>query len=313
MSLQFHDLAELDAPISGQGGGTPMLLPLDSIDEDPEQPRREFDAEALQELADTIRERGVRQPVSVRPHPEQPGRWMLNFGARRLRASQRRRADRDPSLRRCECRQLRPSDRERAARRIEAVGTGAVREEAPGARRDSGRHRAQDGKEPGLRYLCDRADRCRLTGCWSSTGKGAAVSCTCCTSCAACTGEHPQYIEAWAADRAAHHAPRRGGPARRTRKATLPESARPGHRPMHGDDGRQGPSRANAAPTQAGIACAAAPAALPPQQGRLAASSSSRKTASYELLLFCSACRPGNVYVRPLQGGDAPGACAPTR
>ena len=88
MSLQFHDLAELDAPISGQGGGTPMLLPLDSIDEDPEQPRREFDAETLQELADTIRERGVRQPVSVRPHPAQPGRWMLNFGARRLRASQ---------------------------------------------------------------------------------------------------------------------------------------------------------------------------------------------------------------------------------
>jgi len=41
----------------------------------------------LRELATTIAERGVRQPISVRTHPEQPGRWMLNFGARRLRAS----------------------------------------------------------------------------------------------------------------------------------------------------------------------------------------------------------------------------------
>lgn len=69
------------------GDGQPMLLPIQAIDEDPDQPRREFDAEALQELADTIMQRGVRQPVSVRPHPKEPGRWMLNFGARRLRAS----------------------------------------------------------------------------------------------------------------------------------------------------------------------------------------------------------------------------------
>jgi ParB family chromosome partitioning protein len=66
--------------------GTPLRLALDAIDEDPEQPRQEFDEQALAELAGTIRERGVRQPVSVRSHPQQPGRWMLNFGARRLRA-----------------------------------------------------------------------------------------------------------------------------------------------------------------------------------------------------------------------------------
>ena len=35
----------------------------------------------------TIAERGVRQPVSVRSHPEREGRWILNFGARRLRAA----------------------------------------------------------------------------------------------------------------------------------------------------------------------------------------------------------------------------------
>ena len=67
--------------------GAPLQLRIDTIDEDPDQPRREFDPERLAELAETIRERGVRQAVSVRRHPTQPDRWMLNFGARRLRAS----------------------------------------------------------------------------------------------------------------------------------------------------------------------------------------------------------------------------------
>ncbi len=86
MPLQLEDLAALDAPAPA-AGGQPLLLPVESIDEDPDQPRREFDAEALQQLADTIRERGVRQPISVRPNPALADRWLLNFGARRLRAS----------------------------------------------------------------------------------------------------------------------------------------------------------------------------------------------------------------------------------
>lgn len=67
--------------------GAPLQLPIDAIEEDPDQPRQEFDPEGLAELAETIKERGVRQPISVRRHPEKPDRWMLNFGARRLRAS----------------------------------------------------------------------------------------------------------------------------------------------------------------------------------------------------------------------------------
>lgn len=86
MPLQLDDLAALDAPLP-DASGLPLLLALDAIDEDADQPRQEFDADALQELADTIGERGVRQPVSVRPNPRQPGRWILNFGARRLRAA----------------------------------------------------------------------------------------------------------------------------------------------------------------------------------------------------------------------------------
>lgn len=53
--------------------GRPLALLLDDIDEDPDQPRQEFEPEALQELAASIEQRGVRQPISVRPHPQRPG------------------------------------------------------------------------------------------------------------------------------------------------------------------------------------------------------------------------------------------------
>jgi ParB family chromosome partitioning protein len=67
--------------------GRPILLPIDTIEEDPSQPRLEFDSESLQELAETIARVGVKQPVSVRRKPNELERWILNFGARRLRAS----------------------------------------------------------------------------------------------------------------------------------------------------------------------------------------------------------------------------------
>lgn len=86
MTLPLDDL-DLLATAGDLLAGAPLQLKIDTIDEDPDQPRREFDPERLAELAETIRERGVRQAVSVRRHPAQPDRWMLNFGARRLRAS----------------------------------------------------------------------------------------------------------------------------------------------------------------------------------------------------------------------------------
>jgi ParB family chromosome partitioning protein len=90
MPLQLEELAPLDtlAALERPGqAGAPLMLPLHVIDEDPGQPRAEFDEDSLRELAATIAQRGVRQPISVRPHPAVPGRWMLNFGARRVRAS----------------------------------------------------------------------------------------------------------------------------------------------------------------------------------------------------------------------------------
>jgi ParB family chromosome partitioning protein len=84
MRFNLDAIEALDAPMAL---GEPLLLNIETIDEDPQQPRIEFDAEALRLLAGTVAERGVRQPISVRPHPDQSGRWILNYGARRLRAA----------------------------------------------------------------------------------------------------------------------------------------------------------------------------------------------------------------------------------
>jgi ParB family chromosome partitioning protein len=82
------DLSELDKAAGElERAGKPMLLPIELIDEDPEQPRVEFAEQPLKDLAGSIKSAGVKQPISVRPHPTAPGRYMLNFGARRLRAS----------------------------------------------------------------------------------------------------------------------------------------------------------------------------------------------------------------------------------
>jgi ParB family chromosome partitioning protein len=85
--------ALLDAPTSAANGGGPLLLEMDLIDEDPHQPRTEdnpgFSNESLEELAASIKLRGVKTPISVRDNPDEPGRYIINHGARRFRASKR--------------------------------------------------------------------------------------------------------------------------------------------------------------------------------------------------------------------------------
>jgi ParB family chromosome partitioning protein len=61
-------------------------LPLDMISANPSQPRRVFEEEALVALAESLKERGVLQPVLVRPVPG--GTYELIAGERRWRAAQ---------------------------------------------------------------------------------------------------------------------------------------------------------------------------------------------------------------------------------
>lgn len=65
--------------------GKLRTLALDEIEPDPNQPRKTFDKDALDELRDTIKAQGILQPPCVRPHPTAPGRYMLIYGERRWR------------------------------------------------------------------------------------------------------------------------------------------------------------------------------------------------------------------------------------
>lgn len=88
---KLDDVAQLLDDLEGMQNpastGKPLEIPLSSIEEDPDQPRRAFDAKTLEELAASIRERGVLQPIGVTP-PDSNGRRRIVFGARRFRAAQ---------------------------------------------------------------------------------------------------------------------------------------------------------------------------------------------------------------------------------
>jgi ParB family transcriptional regulator, chromosome partitioning protein len=68
--------------------GRPLVVPLDCLDEDPNNPRTEFPEPQIDELADDLRERGILEPIVVHP-ADAAGRYRIHFGAKRLRAARR--------------------------------------------------------------------------------------------------------------------------------------------------------------------------------------------------------------------------------
>ena len=81
----------LDALISSdevtpQGSSTISEIPLTQIEANPNQPRRDFDTESLQELANSIREIGIVQPITLRQ--TDIDKYQILAGERRWRASQ---------------------------------------------------------------------------------------------------------------------------------------------------------------------------------------------------------------------------------
>jgi len=78
------DLNSLDDTVNS---GEPLQLDIKKVHEDPNQPRTIFDEVSLYDLSDNIAARGVKSPISVRPHPTLDGEFIINHGARRYRAS----------------------------------------------------------------------------------------------------------------------------------------------------------------------------------------------------------------------------------
>lgn len=64
-------------------------MAIDQLQPGPFQPRSSFNAESLNELIESIRARGILQPLLARPHPQESGRFQIIAGERRWRAAQR--------------------------------------------------------------------------------------------------------------------------------------------------------------------------------------------------------------------------------
>lgn len=77
--------ADLSAAL-GAAADTVLSLPLDLVEEDPANPRQSFDPADLAALAETLKARGLKQPIVVRPANAE-GRYVIRYGARRFRAA----------------------------------------------------------------------------------------------------------------------------------------------------------------------------------------------------------------------------------
>lgn len=79
-------------PSTTPGDAAPRVaraIPIAALSPGPGQPRRHFDEDALEALAQSIRERGMLQPIIARRLVDAPGRYEIVAGERRWRAAQR--------------------------------------------------------------------------------------------------------------------------------------------------------------------------------------------------------------------------------
>ena len=94
-------MADLEAkPASGAGAprAGETAVGIDRISPNPGQPRRAFADSALDELAASVREKGIIQPLILRKDPSDPDRYEIVAGERRWRAAQRAQLHEVPAI-----------------------------------------------------------------------------------------------------------------------------------------------------------------------------------------------------------------------
>lgn len=88
LAKAFPQLEEQALQVVGDIGRTFGQIPIDRIVANPFQPRRHFDSQKLQELADSLRDDGMLEPILVRVSPTQADSYEIAAGERRWRAAQ---------------------------------------------------------------------------------------------------------------------------------------------------------------------------------------------------------------------------------
>ncbi|MBP7816444.1 MAG: ParB/RepB/Spo0J family partition protein [Phenylobacterium sp.] len=78
-----------ETPVDAGAAGGLRDIPIELIHRNEKQPRWVFSEEEIEELAASIREKGVLQPILVRPAPDMDGHFEIVAGERRWRASQK--------------------------------------------------------------------------------------------------------------------------------------------------------------------------------------------------------------------------------
>ena len=76
---------DAEAPVTTAGA---QLVPIEKVVKNPKQPRKDFDKDELDELAASIKARGIIQPLIVRPAPKKTDEYQIVAGERRWRAAQ---------------------------------------------------------------------------------------------------------------------------------------------------------------------------------------------------------------------------------
>jgi ParB family chromosome partitioning protein len=83
---------------AGVAAGKVATFPIDLLAPSPFQPRQHFNETALDELAKSIAEKGIIQPLLVRPNPKRAGHYEIIAGERRWRAAQRAQLHEVPAI-----------------------------------------------------------------------------------------------------------------------------------------------------------------------------------------------------------------------
>jgi ParB family chromosome partitioning protein len=86
LSALMADVAEAEAPPKASGVNAERYVPIEQVEANPDQPRKQFEKGDLDDLAASIKEKGVIQPLIVRVLDN--GRFQIVAGERRWRAAQ---------------------------------------------------------------------------------------------------------------------------------------------------------------------------------------------------------------------------------
>jgi ParB family chromosome partitioning protein len=87
-----------DLPLAPPTDGDIAEIPIGNVHPGRNQPRRKFDEDELEALAESVRAKGILQPILVRPHPDKTGEFELVAGERRWLAAQRAQLHEVPAI-----------------------------------------------------------------------------------------------------------------------------------------------------------------------------------------------------------------------